>query len=70
MRGFAADLADKHHIEVTATYDEHRDQWELRWNALHTAPDRDQVRAALCADADLAPHSRAITLRPVEDSTG
>ncbi|MBA8929418.1 hypothetical protein BC739_006636 [Kutzneria viridogrisea] len=64
VRGFAADLGERHGITVTADYDDRRDRWELEWapNA-ERAPSREDVRAALLADPDLKPHSPRIALR-------
>ena len=67
IKGFAADLADRYGVPVTAVYHDRDDRWELAWTPdANNAPDTATVRAALSADRDLAPHARHITLQPTD----
>jgi hypothetical protein len=67
VRGFAADLAERYGIEVTAKYDDDRDQWQLRWTPNPDGePTRKTVRQAITTDRHLAAHAAAIVLYPAD----
>lgn len=66
VRGFAADLGEKHGVEVKVVYSDRYDRWTLSWAPDNSgAPSEDVVREAIVKDKDLRPHSAQIDLKVV-----
>ena len=67
VRGFIADLGERHGVEITADYDGRRNRWELRWLPDDSGePSLDTVWSAITADRDLQEYADTIVLRIVE----
>ena len=67
VRGLAADLSDRHGIEVAPRYDYRADTWRLHWTpGPDGEPGRATVAAEIASRPELEPHRGEITLHPAD----